>query len=633
MKRRVLFALLSAAVLTAVFAFGAMNTADQLFSDAFYQRAGAASEDIVVIGLDQEALDVLGPLPWPRDYMADAIAFLNNAEADARPAVIGVDVLYTGESHTDPEGDRRLAEAAGQYGNVVVPSAAVFGSAFSEEDGRYSVQPRTVVAWENPYEALKEAAGTGHGNAMADTDGILRHALLYVDVPEEGRVDAFARVIYERWCASEGKTPSPPPETSDDGFFYLPYSASGGQYCEGVGFLDLLDGTVDPALFRNKIVLIGPYAPGMQDTHPTSLDRASLMYGIDVHANLIQAFMKGFFPREIRAASQLFLLFLLCAAAAWFFWKTTFKNALIGWVGGCLGWLAICALCYRLGWILHPLWLPTGLTVLMLASVFLSTMRIRDEKRRIASELEIASRIQRDMLPDHFDPFPECRAFELYASTTPAKQVGGDFFDVFPIDEDHLGLAVGDVSGKGIPASLFMTVAMTLIRDHALQEKSPATVLREVNHVLCSRNDESMFVTAWMGIVQLSAGVLTAANAGHEYPILRQERSYELFKDRHGLPLGAMDGSRYREYTIQLTPGTALFLYSDGMAEAINRQQEQFGTDRAIEVLNTSAGGSAEEIVRAVHEAVDRFAGEEPQFDDLTLLSFLWRGSEQGITS
>ena len=114
---------------------------------------------------------------------------------------------------------------------------------------------------------------------------------------------------------------------------------------------------------------------------------------------------------------------------------------------------------------------------------------------------------------------------------------------------------------------------------------------------------------------------------------MRQERSYELFKDRHGLPLGAMDGSRYREYTIQLTPGTALFLYSDGMAEAINRQQEQFGTDRAIEVLNTSAGGSAEEIVRAVHEAVDRFAGEEPQFDDLTLLSFLWRGSEQGITS
>ena len=628
MSRRLLFAFLAAVLMTSMFGFGWLKASDQAFSDSFYQKTGTAAENIVVVGLDQEALDVLGPLPWPREYMADAVFYLNHADPDARPAVIGVDVLYTGESLTDPDGDRLLAEAAEEFGNVVVPSAAVFGSGYSESaEGLYKADPRSVLSWDSPYEALAMAADTGHGNAMSDTDGILRHALLSVEVPGIGKVDSFSRVIYEHWCDATGTPPSDLPKTSTDGFFYIPFSARGGQYCEGITFLDLLDGTAEPALFRDKIILIGAYAPGLQDSYITSLDHAAPMYGIDIHANLIQAYQKGFYPQEGKAAVQLCLHFVLVFLAAFFFWSAGLQAGILAWAGSCAGWLAFCAVVYHFGGVYHPLWVPVSFSLLLLSSVFLNTMRARDEKRRIAAELEIACRIQRDMLPEGYEPIPDCTRFDLFAEMNPAKAVGGDFYDYFSIDEDHLGLAIGDVSGKGIPAALFMTVTMTLIRDHASKELSPAEVLCAVNHILCSRNEENMFVTVWLGVICLSEGSLTAANAGHEYPILKQPgENFAILKDRHGLPLGAMDGAKYRDYSLPLQSGTALFLYSDGLPEAIDPQQQQFTTDRAIDILNASSGSTSENLVRAVHTAVNEFAGTEPQFDDLTLLSFQWKG-------
>lgn len=628
MKARLIPALLAVAV-TAVIALGWLNAADNAVSDALYQRAGPASRDIVVVGIDQVSLDTLGPMPWPRNYMAEAITFLNNADPDARPAVIGIDVLYTGENRNDPVADAQLANAAAQYGNVVVASAAIYGNEMTDAEGIFSVHSRGVLGWDAPYEALKQAADTGHINAMADTDGILRHALLYVDVPENGRLFSFARVIYERWCEAMGEEPNPCPETTEGGFFYLPFSAAAGAYCDGISFLDLLDGDVDPAFFRDRIVLIGPYASGLQDAYPTSLDHALPMFGVEIQANGIEAFQKGFYPREVRVAAQVLILLAASIAAALFFWERALRDAVIGWLAACLGWVVLCWICYRLGFVLRILWVPVAVTVLFLISAARRYIHIRDEKRRISAELDVAAGIQKDMLPDQFPPFPEHREFSLHASMTPAKAVGGDLFDFFLIDGEHLGLVIGDVSGKGVPAALLMTVAMVLIRDHALHNPSPAEVLREVNNIICSRNDESMFVTAWLGVLELSTGKLTAASAGHEYPILRMPgEPFQLFKDRHGLPLGAMEGSRYREYELILHPASTLFVYTDGLPEAINSSQEQFGPDRAVEVLNEAETDDPAELIRIVHEAVDRFAGTEPQFDDLTLLSLTWHGTE-----
>ena len=463
---------------------------------------------------------------------------------------------------------------------------------------------------------------------MADSDGVFRHALLYVTRPDGERVYSFARVIYEHWCKVVGETPSPLPETSDFGFYYLPFSASAEQYCDGISFLDLLDGSVDPIFFKDKIVLIGPYAAGMQDAYPTSLNRASLMPGIDIQANTIEAFQKGFFPHEGNRFLQLSLLFLTCIVFALLFRKLELKKTVVTWLSAFLVWLGICTLCYRLGIILHLLWVPAGVSVLFLISVILKYVQIRKEKLRISAELDVAKRIQNDMLPDQFPPFPDRKEFSLFASMTPAKEVGGDFFDFFLIDDSHLGLVIGDVSGKGVPASLFMTVSMVLLRDHAMQTPSPAKVLRSVNEIICSRNEENMFVTVWLGILDLNTGELTASSAGHEYPILKKpDGQFQVFKDRHGMPIGALDIAVYREYSLSLEPGTVFLVYTDGLPEAINRKNEQFGLDRAIDTLNSVPTLDPALFIENVHRAVNAFAGNVPQFDDLTMLSLVWHGA------
>lgn len=221
---RLVIALLAAAALTALAASGVLDGADGAASDRIYQRPGGADGEIVVIGIDRRALEELGPLPWPRSYMAEAIESLN-ADPDARPAVIGVDVLYVGEGN-DPDADAYLVEAAAEYGNVVFASAASFGrEVVHHGENEFSMNDRAVKAWDEPFPALADVSGTGHINAMDDGDGVLRHAMLRIDVPGRGRVPSFARAIYEAWCAAAGVTPNAQPETDENGFFYLPFTA------------------------------------------------------------------------------------------------------------------------------------------------------------------------------------------------------------------------------------------------------------------------------------------------------------------------------------------------------------------------------------------------------------------------
>ncbi|MBR2601252.1 MAG: serine/threonine-protein phosphatase, partial [Clostridia bacterium] len=181
-------------------------------------------------------------------------------------------------------------------------------------------------------------------------------------------------------------------------------------------------------------------------------------------------------------------------------------------------------------------------------------------------------------------------------------------------------------SGKGVPASLFMMVAATLIHHVAMHEISPARILTEVNAEICTRNPEEMFVTVWLGVLEISTGVLTAASAGHEYPaIKRPDGSFELLKDRHGFVLGGMEGARYREYTLQLESGSKIFVYTDGVPEATDAAKEMFGTDRMITALNMAPDSGPQDILRIVREQVDAFVGEAEQFDDLTMLCLEYR--------
>ncbi len=253
--------------------------------------------------------------------------------------------------------------------------------------------------------------------------------------------------------------------------------------------------------------------------------------------------------------------------------------------------------------------------------------RITAERERISTELSLATRIQAAFVPHLFPPFPDRPEFSLYASMDPAKEVGGDFYDFFLIDEDHLGLVMADVSGKGVPAALFMMASKIILQSCAMLGHGPAAILTKTNEAICSNNQEQMFITVWLGILEISTGKLTAANAGHEYPVVRKaEGGFELFKDRHGLVIGAMSGVRYREYEIQMSPGDKIFVYTDGVPEANNARNELFGTERMIAALNQDPGAAPEDILKNVRRAVDGFVEEAEQFDDLTMLCLEYKG-------
>ena len=248
-------------------------------------------------------------------------------------------------------------------------------------------------------------------------------------------------------------------------------------------------------------------------------------------------------------------------------------------------------------------------------------------EKRIEQELEFARTIQESALPRNF-AFPRGE-FSLYALMDPAKEVGGDFYDFFFVDQNRLALVIADVSGKGIPASLFMMRAKTTLRDLAESGKEPAEILYKANGTLCEGNDADMFVTVWLGIIDLTTGLMKCANAGHEYPVLMRAGSdWGLLREKHGLALAAMPGMRFKEYELQLNPGDRLFVYTDGVPEAIDEKIEQYGPERLVRVLNSLKGETMQDTLTAVRRDIADFVGAADQFDDITMLGFAYNGAE-----
>ncbi len=247
--------------------------------------------------------------------------------------------------------------------------------------------------------------------------------------------------------------------------------------------------------------------------------------------------------------------------------------------------------------------------------------RVTAEKERIGAELNVATQIQADMLPRIFPAFPGKEEFDIFATMNPAKEVGGDFYDFFLTDEDHLALVVADVSGKGIPAALFMVISKTLIKNQAQMGGSPREILEAVNDQLCENNEAEMFVTVWLGILQISTGKLTAVNAGHEYPVLKKAgKPYEMLDDPHGFVMGVMPGMQYQEYELSLQKGDGIYVYSDGAPDAVNPQEEQFERDRLLAALNKDPDAAPSQLLKQVKDEIDLFVGEADQFDDITML-------------
>ena len=392
-----------------------------------------------------------------------------------------------------------------------------------------------------------------------------------------------------------------------------------------------------------------------------------LKYLLLISVTLMYSWLDSLLTHKV---AILMVLPVLCSSR-YFSKRTTVKTALITWVifllsaiqGGMTGWINMNDVRLPVGSVIvdKGVWLGSGIEetldrvqytkdTLLFSFVPKSLMfllatlvcvniaeqgrkmvekqrKLSENSARMETELRMATQIQEGMLPNIYPPFPERREFDIYGTMNPAREVGGDFYDFFLVDEDNLALVVADVSGKGVPAALFMMAAKIILANNAMMGLSPAQVLAATNSSVCASNPEEMFITVWFGILEISTGRLTAANAGHEYPVLKQGDRFELFKDKHGLVLGAMDGVKYKEYTIQLSPGDKIFLYSDGVPEATDSNNKLFGTDRMLEALNQRPESPARNILADVQEAVDEFVGTAEQFDDLTMLCLEYRGN------
>jgi len=253
---------------------------------------------------------------------------------------------------------------------------------------------------------------------------------------------------------------------------------------------------------------------------------------------------------------------------------------------------------------------------------------ITAEKERIGAELDVATKIQADMLPTIFPPYPERPEFDIYASMNPAKEVGGDFYDFFFIDDDHLALEIADVSGKGVPAALFMVIAKTLIKNRAMLGGTPAEILYDVNNQLCENNEAELFVTVWLAIIDLKTGEGIASNAGHEHPAIRHAGGkFELIEYKHSPAVAVMSGIKFEEHPFKLSPGDSVFVYTDGVTEATNKDKQLLGLDRMIDALNRS-DSNPETMIDCVSDEITDFVAEAEQFDDITMLGFSYRGPE-----
>ena len=248
--------------------------------------------------------------------------------------------------------------------------------------------------------------------------------------------------------------------------------------------------------------------------------------------------------------------------------------------------------------------------------------KVTAEKERIGAELDIARHIQASMLPCIFPAFPGRPEIDIYATMNPAKEVGGDFYDFFQADDTHLAIVMADVSGKGVPAALFMVIGKTLIKDHTEPNEDLGEVFSEVNNMLCASNSEGLFITAFEGVLDLVSGEFRYVNAGHEMPLIsRAGGEFEPYKIKPGFVLAGMEDMRYKSGSVMLEPGDKIFRYTDGVTEATDVNNNLYGMERLQKALSSAAKGSPREILEAVKTDVDRFVGEAEQFDDITMLA------------
>lgn len=624
---------------------------DALFDT--YQRLmprNRLSAPAVIVAIDERALDARGQWPWPRTVMAELL----RAILAARPAAVGVDLFFAEPDRSSPAGDAALADA-------IEGQKVVLGIAGLEyRDRRFPFPPAAapvrIVAkrelalrrYDGQLQSRPEIsrAAAGRGLLSSEAKGVVRRVPLIARI---GQVLVPSLSVEMIRVAID----SPLLRLADRGGEHLelgignvavPLQSDGSMYIyfghqdddRLVSAEELLSGTIDPEMLRDKLVLVGITGLGLLDYQVTPLGER--IPGVEVHAQLIEQMYDGNYLRRPTGAAWLEAALLVLGGALLVLWVPAVRS----WISASLlaailaVLIALGLAAFRAGYLIDVAAPAIG-TAVLFAGLLASTLAEADQQRRllreaqarVAGELEAARRIQMGLLPAPRELFAHERRFTLDAQLEPARTVGGDFYDCFMLDEHRLFFLVGDVSGKGLAASLFMALAKSLLKSIALRgDGEPAEVLHAANAEIGRDNPESLFVTVFAAVLDARTGHVRYCNAGHEPPLLGQPGApTERLGESAGPPLCVIVDYPYQSGELTLRPGGWLCAVSDGVTEAMNPDGRLYGAPRLLGVLSTSGSREPQAVLAAVREDVRKFAAEAEQSDDVTLVCVRWNGA------
>ena len=637
--------LLAALALLVGFEPGPLASLREAFFDTYQKLLPRPriSAPAVIVAIDERSLDERGQWPWPRTLVAQLMSAINAA----RPAAIGVDLLFVEPDRSAPAADRVLAQA-------IQPGRVVMGIAGLEyRDRRYPFPPgvaptRISSMRELPLRRFDghlqsrpeiNKAANGRGLISSDAKQVVRRIPLVarigqVIVPalsvESLRVAAGIPILRitdaggERVVLGIGDVRVP---LQSDGTMYVYFGHDDPERM--VSAEDVLSGKVGADLLRGKIVLLGVTGIGLLDFQTTALGER--IPGVEIHQQIVEQVFDGAYLHRPTGAAWIEAGLLAMAGVA----LVLGVPALRPWVSGSL-LIALVALftagglvAFRFGILVNVATPVIGVAFLyatLLASTLAEADRqrraLREAQARVAGELEAARRIQMGLLPSPGELFAAEQRFALAALLEPARTVGGDFYDCFMVDEHHLFFLVGDVSGKGLAASLFMALSKSLLKSIALRGiRDPAEIFTQANAEISRDNRESLFVTAFAGVLDARTGRLAYCSAGHEPPVACQPGGApERLMASGGPPLCVIRDYVYSASALDLQPGGWLCAVTDGVTEAMNEKNELYGSARLMAMLAALPAATPEAIVSAVRDDVRRFAGAAEQSDDLTLV-------------
>jgi serine phosphatase RsbU (regulator of sigma subunit)/CHASE2 domain-containing sensor protein len=647
-------------------------------------RAPAAAP--FVVDIDEKSLAAYGQWPWPRYLVADlvesltrcqvaAIAFdvLFAEEDKSSPAEMkkylrrdkDLNVAFDGLPDDFYDYDRMLASALdGAPAVLAVFASDNRGSRVADplrELDALRVQERATKGAASrqdllyafsgavlPLPGLRERSALGTINVVPDADGIIRRIPLVMTVGGRIFPSLALRALmtalgtknlilgYGRHGLESVRVASYTASVAPDGTMHIPFLGPRGTY-DYVSAADVMQGTVEPGFLAGRAAFVGSSSAGLLDIHPTPLD--PVYPGVETHAAVFDALLTG---NAITAPVETPFIQVLCIALAGVVSTLVFGFASPGVYITAAIVLVAAALdasrqFFAKGHFLSPLYVVLTVAAVGVVLIFLRLFLEEREKLRIAArlaeekakrartqaELDTAAGIQKSVLPHIFPPFEGFRDLEVFASMNPAKDVGGDFYDCFAVGEDRLALVMADVSGKGVPAALFMMIARTLIKEQALAGETPGEILRAVNNLLCMDNDAAMFVTAFVAILDRKNKIFTYANAGHTAPILMRSRVASLLPMNKNFVLGGMEDIPFTTQKTEFGEGDSLLLYTDGVTEAMNGRGEFFGDDRLLALAAdlSKEDRPVRETIKAVNDAVYAFADGAEQSDDITTLA------------